>query len=81
MTMIEKVARAIRDASDKTGMEYDICEIQLARAAIEAMREPTDEMIHKVPIGYCTAREVWECMIDAALKEDKCDWDNAMEKF
>lgn len=41
-----------------------------AKAAIQAMREPTEEMIdatNKVADGEIT--ETWQTMIDAALKE------------
>jgi hypothetical protein len=42
---------------------------KLARAAVEAMREPTDAMITAVPFGEDTMREHWPLMIDAALAE------------
>lgn len=42
-----------------------------ARAAIEAMREPTDEMINKKdhPFTYDAIKEYWIECIDAALKD------------
>ena len=65
MTMIERVAQAIHDANREG--------INPARAAIEAMREPTEEMKGE---GYhpnchmCGGHlEGWQRMIDAALKE------------
>lgn len=88
MDMVEKVARAIYAA--EYGTEYQDCtpvepsEPELvvlrecARAAIEAMREPTPEMIAKPDDGarvhwdynchVCGgARHAWETMIDVAL--------------
>jgi hypothetical protein len=40
-----------------------------ARAAIEAMREPTEAMVGIHSLPYCPAemREYWHAMIDAAL--------------
>jgi hypothetical protein len=52
---------------DETGIDWrDMNLALLARAAIEAMREPTEAMIvgHHEP----TAKVLWACMIDAALK-------------
>jgi len=46
------------------------CALDIARAAIEAIREPTDEMLDA---GWGQrgerARGIWRLMIDAALKE------------
>ena len=43
MTMIEKVARAIQECSLVTGYEARLPEAKLyAKAAIEAMREPSE---------------------------------------
>lgn len=64
MNMIDKVEAAVRkEFWENNGSYRDV-----AKAVIEAMREPTEEMIVKVPIGYCTASEVWSKMIDVALK-------------
>ena len=82
MTKIEEVARAIYDTAWYQGA-YDIDKHtidswqieearQQARAAIEAMREPTEDM---VLAGYETddhvqghdCRAIWRLMIDAAL--------------
>jgi hypothetical protein len=73
--MIERVARAIYvvDAQDTDGAGvYQ----RMARAAIAAMREPTEAMINGLRIaqecGDSTAALwaplVWRAMIDAALK-------------
>jgi hypothetical protein len=87
MTMIERVARAMTE--DFVNDQLDNIEINprryaddnwksyasMARAAIEAMREPTDEMVDagriarmNVAGGY-DGPSGWEAMIDAALKE------------
>lgn len=89
MTMIERVARAMcaddsphndwdsRDMSDFTRDAWR----KMAKAAIEAMREPTDEMIaageaeffEHLPeardwtLSY--TKTAYEAMIDAALKD------------
>ena len=63
MNMIEKVARAINDAEGfANGWQY-YC--KAAKAAIEAMREPTEGM--ECAILVEGRNEVWEAMIDAAL--------------
>ncbi len=66
MTMIEKVARAILHSMDITDGLNITSAVTYAEAAIEAMREPTEEMIdpkftHKI--------KEWQRLIDAALKE------------
>ena len=78
MTMIERVARAIvKLRCARTGMgATDNClldpeELDEARAAIEAMREPTEAMIKEAAWedGRVTARNVWQAMISEALNE------------
>lgn len=81
MNMIEKVARAIADkyapAVDHRAPYAKIMMVEAAKAAILAMREPTKEMCEGTLTdpgsggpdeGYET--EVWQNMIDAALKEE-----------
>lgn len=69
MSMIERVALAIMDANWRRETDYN----ELAKAAIAAMREPTDEMVDRGQDarldggGYYA---IWEAMIDAALVED-----------
>jgi hypothetical protein len=73
--MVERVARALEDNSDlldPTGSEpRDF--VAVARAAIAAMREPTEVMIEAVygghPENTRIARECWRAMIDAALAD------------
>lgn len=67
--MVERVARAI--AEDQDGMEdYWDAYVNAARAAIAAMREPTDKMIEASLDDAWTAhtRQLYQRMIDAALK-------------
>jgi hypothetical protein len=65
--MIERVARAMC-AADGGSPEVDVhYYIFMARAAIEAMREPTDSMTN----GVDYRRGVWVNMIAAALRGEK----------
>lgn len=72
MTMIERVAEAIVVASNR-----EMSPNKIARAAIEAMREPTEAMqleglavVCKAPVSEAALpREVWRAMIAAALGE------------
>ena len=85
-TMVERVARALRrqwsidnfDRPSDVGWED---EINAARAAIEEMREPTDEMVRAGNAskpwnvtGYCegtvhpVCQRSWSAMIDDALR-------------
>jgi hypothetical protein len=69
MSMVEKVAGAIWTAHDRA----DLCGMwgweELARAAIVAMREPTEEMLAEGPGEPYMDPWVWGKMIDAALRE------------
>ena len=67
--MVERVARAVQPIADPGG-HWTTCE-DIARAAIEAMREPTEGMIQA---GWTTngyrgdmTKAEWSAMIDAAL--------------
>jgi hypothetical protein len=76
--MVDKIGAAILDEGRNFGAlahhptgEYSI-ERRLARAAIEALREPTDEMVSKLAVEMVLpgkARDAWKALIDAALKE------------
>lgn len=75
MGMVERVARAIQafDGHAAAGGAEPGYEA-IARAAIAAMREPTDEMMSVTEWwGDLTGRpehvDVWRAMIDAALTE------------
>ncbi len=67
--IIERVARAIV-AADTMGSEAQ------ARAAIAAMREPTDVMVRRAvalqgeAIAFGAPAPDWRAMIDAALAQD-----------
>jgi hypothetical protein len=73
--MVERVARAIEAKSDYVISQHHAK--ALARAAIEAMREPTAAMIEAEPDddgefnktnSVAHARAFWQAMIDEALK-------------
>jgi len=73
--MVEKVAKAINDEMLQHG---DYKPNELARAAIAAMREPTESMRRKLWLyGKHHDKEfvmdggMWREMIDAALEETK----------
>jgi hypothetical protein len=84
-TMVERVARAIyaeRNRHSRKSGPWDGCPPHLlegyiaeARAAIESMREPTDEMCERVRGRFMAlppaARNCWEEMIDAALSSSE----------
>lgn len=92
--MIERIARAIRAANalDDEGPYVGFKDAErrfdarLARAAIEAMREPTDDMLEQC-YGMSTsgdgdggcyadkrdAKELWQRMIDEALNVPSTD--------
>lgn len=71
-SMVERVARAywhwrLGITSNKPCDELDL---SLARTVIAAMREPTDAMLGSGAGWFLAseAREIWQSMIDAALK-------------
>lgn len=67
--MIERVAEAIMGAVFNKAMDADPRSRMMARAAIEAMHEPTEAMAiagKENNFGYYP-NEAWRAMIDAAL--------------
>jgi hypothetical protein len=71
--MVEKVAKAmLKDAKNQNVDFRYVCYTSLARAAIKALREPTEEMMNvdapDMPAGG-DIKEIWQAMIDAALKD------------
>lgn len=69
MDMVERVARALAKLSDDLGYDegkWRYCE-QDARAAIGAMREPTEAMLEANIAMYPFSAVAWRGMIDAAL--------------
>lgn len=73
MDMVEKVARAIKDAMQPKGAEWGGGYEEAARAAISAMREPTEEMVEAgAAADDCAGFDaIWPTMISAALGEEK----------
>lgn len=83
MTMIERVAQALGDAgvydSVRGSERYEELLSEAARAAIEAMREPTWQMLDRASHladddtavqASARTKEAWGLMIDAALAEN-----------
>jgi hypothetical protein len=73
MDMLEKVARAIAEAMEGGGFLWP----DVAHAALEAMREPTEEMLiagieSRDSGAGGTISEIWRAMIDAVLKNNPC---------
>lgn len=73
-SMIERVARALAENQCGRGAPPDDNDRSMARAAIEAMRVPTEAMVNAgYDVGYSPdplpTDLVWTAMVDAALKE------------
>jgi len=76
--MVERVARAIRQECEGCDPRDDKAFESAARAAIAAMREPTERIVAQGG-RFCgdergnpdelQARHLWEIMIDAALEQ------------
>lgn len=72
-TMIERVARAI---CESVGAYEEVWEsfIPEAKAAIEAMRNPTEDMLlARLDVSGHGSDDEWEAMINAALMEKAND--------
>lgn len=71
--MVERVATAIRGVNETTaGLTFRELSEAMARAAIEAMREPICAAIHCGCSNHCDfdeAEETIRDLIDAALRE------------
>lgn len=75
-SMIERVARAIwkstggiaeKSPDDRVHERY----LRMACAAIEAMREPTEEIVKKVASeSFATGEEMYKFVIDSALNPE-----------
>ena len=63
--MIDRVAAALLAVDGGTWNITPGIEVDLARAAIAAMREPTEAMIDR---GWDYGEDAWREMIDEALK-------------
>lgn len=72
--VVERVASAIEDAMVKAPPGHGV-ELYLARAAIAAMREPTEAMLWagggEIPNVGTDAAPVWRAMIEVALNASK----------
>ena len=74
-SMIERVAQTLADVNELDYDEFPEQHNALARAAINAMREPTDAMLSAGGRAILNADEDWKsnaswrAMIDAALNE------------
>lgn len=74
--MVERVAAAIDDKLEECHVVLNFSQAQsIARAAIAAMREPTQAMIEAgaisgaaEPIEHSNFADAWRNMIDTALK-------------
>jgi hypothetical protein len=77
MTMVDKVARAIAQSDGIGDAEWDAMPpvaktpfLAFAKAAIEAMRMPDEQMLNAVgAVATSFWTETWAKMIDAALGE------------
>lgn len=72
MNMIEKVARALMAKADSRNLDWTLFRDE-AITAIEAMKEPTEEMCKMIsPTADLTREDVlciYRAMIEAALKQ------------
>jgi len=66
-TMVERVARALQQEMGTAPFD-EATSFALARAAIAAMREPTEEMIDGWIRAPGAIKGGWQAMIDAALE-------------
>lgn len=74
--MIDRVAKAIAEYWEREGFDPSEPSAGAARAAIEAMREPTDDVSEAVraagraePGKLITGKQMYQAVIDAALKD------------
>ena len=73
-SMVERVGRAIANADMEDYMEFFQRYDAMARAAIEALREPTEAMVKSGSAIHCQEYEapiIWQDMIDAALGQSR----------
>jgi uncharacterized protein YukE len=67
-TMLKRVAQALQQEMGTAPFDEPASSFALARAAIAAMREPTDEMIDAWIGASGAITEGWQAMIDAAVE-------------
>lgn len=68
--ILNRVAKAIMAAENPDSADQYA---EMARAAIEEIREPTEDMRH---MGFCCGRdaspiEIWRSMVDVALEKTR----------
>jgi len=66
--MINRVAIALKAKAFAIVDTKQVSWQELARTAIEALREPTEAMLNAGPLEPYMDRDVWADMIDEALK-------------
>jgi hypothetical protein len=67
--MVERVAQALQQEMGTAPLDEPHSSFALARAAIAAMREPTEEMIDAwIRAPGAAIKGGWQAMIDAALE-------------
>jgi hypothetical protein len=67
-TMVKRVAQALQQETGTAPLD-ETAAFALARAAIAAMREPTQEMLDAWLRAPGAIREGWQAMVDCALRE------------
>ena len=67
-SMIERVAQALQQEMGTARFDETAASFALARAAIAAMREPTEEMMDAWARAPGAIKAGWQAMIDAALE-------------
>jgi len=73
MNMRAQVARCLKVEAERQGLSTEMPDFDgFASAAINALREPTEPMLHTHPhfISATTALTVWRSMINIAAKKD-----------
>ena len=65
--MVERVAQALQQEMGTAAFD-EATSFALARAAIAAMREPTEEMLDAWARAPGAIKAGWQAMIDAALE-------------
>jgi hypothetical protein len=68
-TMVKRVAEARQQEMGTVPFDEPASSFALARAAIAAMREPTEEMLDAWVRAPGTIKAGWQAMIDCALRE------------
>ena len=67
-TMVKRVAQALQQEMGTAPFDEPASSLALARVAIAAMREPTQEMLDAWIRAPGAIKSGWQAMIDAALE-------------